>query len=124
MDPAIPRLPVRVTATTVRFTESDAHEISHIKAAHADGDFPSALVKALSQRLHERALHKVHGRVLARRPGRGQVFEYEVLFSPTRLLRILVQPLGSNGALGVGNVTRVQLTVTPATTPVQLANAA
>jgi hypothetical protein len=88
---------VRVTVTTVRYDEPDG-EPAWQREATAEGTFEAALQHALAERLHDRALHQVFGKVLARRPAPGAAIEYERMFSPLRHLLIVVVPAGFDAA--------------------------
>ncbi len=83
---------VTVTVTTVRYEEPGG-EVAWQRESTAEGEFATALQQALAQRLAGWALHQVLGRILARRPARGQAIEYEGMFSALRHLLILVQPI-------------------------------
>jgi hypothetical protein len=83
---------VRVTVTTVRYLQPGG-EIAWQRESVAEGDFATALQQTLGRRLNGWAVHQVFGRVLARRPARGQSIEYEGMFSDLRHVLILVQPI-------------------------------
>ncbi len=82
---------VVVTVTTRRYGQPGGMVISE-RQGIATGDFDTAILDALAQRLHPWALDQVLGRVLARRPAAGDPIDYLGSFSPVRELLIAVRP--------------------------------
>lgn len=87
---------VMVTVSTVRFDEPQG-EPAWERQSTAEGEFATALLQALSDRLERWALHQVVGKVLARRPDDGEPIEYEGLWGDLRTLLILVLPVIDDG---------------------------
>jgi hypothetical protein len=81
-----------VTVTTVRFDEPQG-EPAWERQSTAEGEFATAVLQALTERLERWALHQVLGKVLARRPDDGEPIEYEGLWGDLRTLLILVLPV-------------------------------
>ena len=82
---------VVVTVTTRRYDQPGGMVISE-RQGIATGDFDTAILDALAQRLYPWALDQVLGRVLARRPAAGDPIDYLGSFSPVRELLIAVRP--------------------------------
>jgi hypothetical protein len=106
----IPTGKVIVSVTTIRYEQPDG-EPAWMRQSTAEGDFDTAIQQALSARLKDWALHQVVGRVLARRPDRGQrmCMEYDGFFSDVRRLLIVVQPIYSDGSTSTEDSQRIQI---------------
>jgi len=83
---------VLVTVTTIRYEEPGGEPV-WLRESTARGEFTTAILQALSERLDGWALHQVAGRVLARRPANATPVEYEGMWGELRHLLILVIPV-------------------------------
>jgi hypothetical protein len=100
--------PVRVTVTTVRYDEP-AGEPTWQRESTGEGEFATAIVQALTERLDGWALHQVVGKVLARRPDQGKPIEYDGMWGELHQVLILVLPVIDGQVLACDDVPVVSI---------------
>jgi hypothetical protein len=96
---------VVVTVTTRRYDQPNGAVIWQ-RESSATGPFDTAVLDALTARLHPWALSQVAGKVLARRPAAGEPIDYLGRFSDVLELIIAVRPAGQNPAASPSPKTR------------------